>query len=236
MAQIATRARRDAEALKNALDKLERALEVANENGLLKNDSKTYEEIIDNIIEALLDLSDNSPKPLEVRIIEARKKFSLAHFRFNKIINSTSFWWRFKYSLGGPVLLYLLTMLISMFLAWIFFSSILLDSYILWVPSWAYLWGTIGGILQGLWWLWQHVSNRNLRKNWFVWYTILPFMGAIFGALTYLIFFAGFIVATGESEITSEFFVILLSALAGFSSRWAVQTLNKLTTVIKVGG
>jgi len=232
---LAQTADKDAKALKNALDKLERALEIANENGLLKNDSKTYEEILDNIIKALHDLSNSSPKPIEARIIEARKKFSLAYFRFNKIINSTSFWWRFKYSLGGPVLLYLLIMLISMFLAGIFFSPILLNSNILWVPSWAYLWGSIGSILQGLWWLWQHVSARSLRKNWFVWYTILPFMGAIFGALTYLIFFAGFIVATGETQITSEFFVILLSALAGFSSRWAVQMLDKLTTIIQIG-
>jgi len=60
-------------------------------------------------------------------------------------------------------------------------------------------------------------------------------MGAVFGALAYLVYFAGFVVATGETRITSESFVILLSALAGFNSKWAVQILDKLATVIKVG-
>ena len=221
----------DAKALKKQLDFVQEALEIANENGLLKNDSETYEKIIDGLTKALQDLSNDQPKT-----IEARKKFSLAYFQFNKAINSTSFWWRFKYSFGGPVLLYLLIISISIFLSWIFFSPILLDSKILWVPSWAFLWGSIGGILQGFWWLWQHISNRSLRKLWFVWYIILPLMGAILGALTYLVFIAGFIVATGETQITSEFFVILLSALAGFSTRWAVQILDKLTTIIQVRG
>lgn len=220
----------DAKAVKNQLDFLQESLEIANESGLLKEDSEAYEKIIDNIGKALQDLSNKNP-----RTIEARKKFSLAFFQFNKAINSTSFWWRFKYAFGGPVLLYLLSVSIAIFLSWILLSPILLDSKMLWVPSWAYLWGAIGGTLQGFWWLWQHIWKRQLRKYWFTWYVILPLLGAILGALTYLVFFAGFIAATGQTQITSEFFVILLCALAGFSTKWAVEILDKLTTLIHVG-
>jgi len=220
----------DAKALKKQLDKLQEALEIANENGLLKNDSATYQTILNYIADSLRELSQSTPNT-----IEARKKFSLAYFEFNNAINSSSFWWRFKYSLGGPVGVYLVAILICVFWAWVLFWPILMKLEILWVPSWTYLWGSVGGILQGFWWLWQHVSNRSLRKHWFIWYFLLPLIGAILGALTYLIFYAGFIAATGEVRLKSESFPMLLSALAGFSSKWAVQLLDKLTTMIKVG-
>lgn len=219
----------DIKALKNQLDKLQDALEIANENGLLKDDPTLYEKILNYIIEALQDLSKND-------VIEARKKFSLAYFEFNNSINSSSLWWRFKYSFGGPIALYLAAILMSIFLAWVRFTPILLKAKILWVPSWAFLWGSIGGILQGFWWLWQHVSDRSLRKHWLIWYLMLPLIGAILGALMYLIFLAGFIAATGEVQLKSESFTMLLSALAGFSSRWAIQTLDKLTTIIQIRG
>lgn len=187
--------------------------------------------MVNGITAALEELDQDPPKT-----IDAWKKFSLAYHQLNQIINSSSFWWRFKYSFGCPFLLYLATISICIFLAWFFFSPIISDSTILWVPSWAYLWGSMGGILQGFWWLWQHVSDRILRKHWLVWYLLLPLMGAILGALTYLIFFAGFIAATGEAQIKSEFFVMMLCALAGFSSKWAVKMLDKLTTIIQIRG
>ena len=230
MKHLAQKVDKEVRDLKRQLNLAEDCLEIANENGLLRNDSATYEKILNNISKARKNLNDNPPK-----IVEARKKFGRAYFHLNNAINSTSFWWRFKYSFGGPVLIYLLTILMSIFLSWILFSSILLNFKILWIPSWAYLWGSIGGVLQGFWWLWQHISNRCLRKLWFTWYIILPLMGAILGALTYLVFLAGFVVATGETQMTSESFVILLCALAGFSSRWAVKMLDKLTTIIQVG-
>lgn len=216
----------DTKTVKKQLDKLQEALEIANENGLLRNDSDTYENIIEGIAEALRELAKNPPNT-----IEARKKFSLAHHQFNRTINSSSFWWRFKYSFGGHIVIYFIVILVSLFSMWLLLS---VDFVIMWVPSWAYLWGCIGGILQGFWWLWQHVSERSLRKHWLIWYLLIPPMGAILGALTYLVFFGGFIAATGDAQIQSESFAMLLSALAGFSTRWAVEILDKLTTIIQI--
>jgi len=217
-------------ALGEQLDKLQEALEIANENGLLKNDPSTYQKILNHVTDALTKLNQNPPD-----IIGARKEFSSGYFEFNDAINSSSAWWRFKYSIGGPLAIYLVAVIICVFLAWILFSPILLKSEILWVPSWAFLWGSAGGVLQGFWWLWQHVSDRSLRKYWLIWYFLLPLIGAILGALTYLIFLAGFISATGEVQLKSDSLPMLLSALAGFSSRWAVQLLDKLTSIIKIG-
>jgi hypothetical protein len=59
-------------------------------------------------------------------------------------------------------------------------------------------------------------------------------MGAILGALVYLVYYTGFIVSTGVNTLTSEVFGMLLSALAGFCSLWAVKLLDSFTRLIQV--
>ena len=225
---MAKAAEDDAADWKNQFQLLQDALESANEDGLIQETS-AYQAIMDKIAGGLADLSQNPPNT-----IKARKKYSLACHEFNRHVNSAKFWWRFKYCYGGPALLYLLSIFVIILVIWLFFSSSLSDSTFLWVPSWAFMWGAIGGIFNGFWWLWQHAWRRELRKVWYVWYVLLPIMGAILGALVYLIFLAGFITATGETQIKSQSFVMLLSALAGFSARWAVETLNNVTKIIQI--
>jgi hypothetical protein len=228
---LAKAAKDDAAYWKNQFRLLQEALESANEDGLLKEDTDAYQAVMDKITGGFADLSQDPPDT-----IEARKKYGSAWHEFNRHVNSAKFWWRFKYCYGGPALLYLLSMFVTILLIWLFFSSSLSDSTFLWVPSWAFVWGAIGGIFNGFWWLWQHASRRELRKVWYVWYAVLPIMGAILGALVYLIFLAGFITATGETQIKLQSFVMLLSALAGFSARWAVETLNNITKIIHIKG
>ncbi len=215
---------------KSQLNCLESALETANENGLFTEDYDSYKKIMGIINAAITDLSATPPK-----VIEAREKFGSAWYALNKHCNSKSFGWRFKYAYGGPALLYLVGLFVGLLLLWIFFQTSILGSSLLWVPSWAFFWGSLGGILYGFWWLWQHTSRRDFRKIWYIWYILLPVMGAVLGALAYLIFIAGFIATTGKSEIESQYFVMLLSALAGFSARWAVQMIEKITELIKIG-
>ncbi len=216
---------------KNQFQLLQDALESANENGLLKEDEPSYQAIMDNIIGGFEDLSQETPKE-----VDARKKFGLACHKFNMCVNSETFWWRFRYCFGGPAMLYLLSIFVTILLVWLFFSSSLSDSTFLLVPSWAFLWGAMGGIFNGFWWLWQHAWRREFRKVWYVWYVILPVMGAMLGALAYLVFVSGFITVTGETQIKSQVFVMFLSALAGFSARWAVEMLNKVTKLIQIKG
>lgn len=213
---------------KNQFQLLQDALESADENGLLRDEKDVYQAIMDNIAGGLVDLSQEEPN-----LDGARRKYGSACHALNLSVNSAKFWWRFKYCYGGPALLYLLSMFVTILLVWFFFSSSLSDSTFLWVPSWAFLWGAIGGIFEGFWWLWQHAWRRELRKVWYVWYAILPIMGAILGALVYLVFLAGFITATGETQIKLQSFVMLLSALAGFSARWAVEILINVTKIIQ---
>lgn len=226
----------DIEIIRTNLDQLEETLVCADENGLFKNtaNAQAYTDIMGNMAAAYEELQ-NQTNPVEKRVLRAWQKYRLAHHQFNQAQNSASFWWRFQYLFGGPFIVYLVALLALTFLAWFLFGPKLSDSKILWIPSWAYLWGLVGSILHGLWSHWQHVSDRRLRKAWFSWYLLLPFLGGILGALMYLVFFAGFIAATGGVQIQSEYFVMLLSALAGFSTEWAVKTLHEVTELIKIG-
>lgn len=217
------------ESFENNLKKLMKTVLCADENGLFKNRDEIRKSIVNDISDVRKILKQGQDKPQE-----AIRKYFSAYHDFNETENSARFWWRFTYSYGGPIILYFLAIIVSIFLAWFFFSNVILNSKMLWVPSWAFLWGSLGGILQGFWCLWQHVNNRCLRRNWFIWFLLLPLMGAVLGALIYLIYFAGFIVSTGGTQLTSESFAMLLSALAGFSSWWAVELLNTLTEMIQI--
>jgi len=215
---------------KDDLDDLETSVQNANENGLFKEDYDSYKKIVESISAAFNDLSATPPK-----LVDAREKYSLACYNLNKACDLESFWWRFKYFYGGPALVYLIGLFGFYLFLWFQFQPLILNSNVLWIPTWSFFWGSLGGILYGFWWLWQHCSQRKFRKPWYIWYALLPIMGAILGALAYLIFVAGFVAATGTSAIQSQEFIMLLSALSGFSARWAVKMLESVANMIKVG-
>lgn len=233
---IEERVKKNIEHLRNDIDNLESTLVVAEENGLFKfsQNSEAHKVILDRMVEAC-EVLDDSKKSPETRFIESWPKYREATYQLNEALNTAPGSWRFIHLYGGPFALYYCVMLAVVFSAWVLFNPLMLDTKIFWVPTYAYVWGLIGGILQGLWFLWQHVSDRQLRKVWIPWYILLPLIGGLLGALTYLIFLAGFITSTGATQIESEYFTMLLCALAGFSSKWAVETLDKIVDLIKIG-
>jgi len=221
---------RELSALSDDRDFIRQALYTANENGLLKNKPDEYGRISEAISLASDALSKDPPDRKN-----ANEKLNEAYFLFNQAINKESFEWRLIYQHGAGVLAYLVLVLIGIFMAWFLRSPEILDLEVLWVPCWAFLWGAMGGVLYGFWILWHFVAYGELRKYFFVRFFSLPLMGGILGALVYLIVSAGFIAATGGAQTASESFIMLLCALAGFSSKWAIDILNNLTDIIKVG-
>jgi hypothetical protein len=207
---------------------VEIAVLVSNENGLFLNNQATYDVIQHDLNIGREYLSSKEPK-----LLEAHRAFNLAWFYLNNQVNKKGFWWRFKYCFGGPALAYLIASFIVILSA-IIFSPALSSGTVLTVPTWAFLWGALGGILHGFWSLWQHVSDRCFRKPWYIWYLLLPAIGAVLGALTYLIFAAGLIATTGGTVVKSESLLMLLSALAGFSSAWAIKILDQITNQINI--
>lgn len=253
---MANTAEKNIEYLRNDIDNLELSLVCADENGLFHllqqthektpadhkstddqagiekgKTTPTYKDIVDNLVAASKELDkektqDPAPPP-ETCFTEGWPKYRAATYQFNQALNSAPISWRFTYLYGGPFAVYYVLMLAAVLLVWFFSASTISDAKILWIPVYAFLWGLVGGILQGFWFLWQHVSDRQLRKVWIPWYIFLPLMGSLLGALAYLVFLAGFITSTGATQVQSEYFIMLLCALAGFSSKWAVETSTK---------
>ena len=217
----------------NNIDRLEVTLTCADENGLFKNKSEAFHRIFGKMVAARHEL-DNENMTEEERDVRGWQKYRDASCDLNETFDtSASSLWRFSYLYGGPFIIYFLVILGSSVLAWLTLRGKM--PAFEGVPLYAFLWGLIGGVLQGLWFLWGHVNDRKIRKAWIPWYLLLPVIGALLGALMYLAFVAGLVTTTGSATIQTSYFVILLCALAGFSSKWAVETLDKITQLVKVG-
>jgi len=196
---------------------------------LFKDKLDVYKKFITDILDALKGLSEKEPKTLE-----ARKVYSLTLSDFNQLVNDDSLkWWRFKYVYGGPTFIYFIAFLSAILAVWFLFSPTLTSYTILWVPASAFLWGAVGGLLWGFWRLWQHSCSREIRKAWYNWYIALPLIGAILGAMTYLLLLSGLLAITGEVNVQSQYLPLLLSGLAGFSAKWAVQGLENVTKKVQ---
>jgi len=221
--------------LRNNLLELSRVLRIADENGLFcrRNPKKLpefeYKDIFELIHNGINVLSSNKADRREV----ARKNYEIAFHQIYNTIDNTRWSWRFTYVFGGPIFLYFGAVSVAILLLWFFYSPVIIGTELLWIPFWAYLWGMVGGVFQGVWSLWHQLESQSLRRHRITWYYLLPFMGAILGAIAYLVFFAGFIVSTGANTIASVDFVMLLSALAGFSSKWAVELMVRVTQLIQ---
>jgi hypothetical protein len=216
------------------LNKLRTSIDSANENGLFNDKPAVYCKLTNDISRSLAELSE---KPVKTdKFLEAKEKYCNCFNELNQLSNAQGFSWRFCYYYGGPALAYLIVFFVVILFIWVFFNGSVVNYHLLLVPSWAFLWGAMGGILNGFWKIWQHACYREIRKVWYIWYIVLPLMGAILGAVTYLILLAGLIATTGQSTVQSQFFPMLICALAGFSAKWAVDLIDKLTKLIQVNG
>jgi hypothetical protein len=98
----------------------------------------------------------------------------------------------------------------------------------------AVTWGCIGGILRGIWYLKDKVSERRYKNSWWIFFLSVPFLGGIFGAIIYLILIAGLLslgVGQGDStlsEINRPVVVIPIAALVGFNWEWAITIFKRI--------
>ncbi len=201
---------------------------VASENGLF---ARIGNQRSSEKISIILNLLKEAEESLCSNSTESNYKFDLATSNFDDCLESAGMIWRLKYFYGIPILLYLIAAFIALILTWFYVDINFQGNLIIfWVPVWAIIWGGLGSVLRGLWWLWFQVNRMNYRKVWLVWFLATPFIGCLLGSIMYLVFLSGFIAAT-QSSLTNNALPMLLSALAGFSWPWAIDVLNKLTKI-----
>src|SRR3712207_3757914 len=86
----------------------------------------------------------------------------------------------------------------------------------------AVIWRAIGGLFQGIWYLWRLVRNRYYRKTSIIQYISAPFIGGMLGAFVYIIIIAGLLALDSETTRAPRAFVVMaLAAFAGWNWDWA---------------
>jgi hypothetical protein len=59
-------------------------------------------------------------------------------------------------------------------------------------------WGAVGGILRGLWFLKEKVSERKYNNSFRIYFLCVPFLGGLFGAIMYFLLLAGVLIVGAE--------------------------------------
>jgi hypothetical protein len=174
---------------------------------------------------------------------ECVKTTSQARRCYLQALYSTSRLWRFFTLYAGHIWIYLIGFL-SLILA---FYVINIDEFIMSgsrmdnianfaeAAIHATTWGAIGGILRGLWYLKDKVSERKYKNSFGPYFLSVPFLGAIFGAVVYLIIVAGLLsLGTGQSgdqqfpQINRPLVIIPICAIAGFNWEWVVIIFQRI--------
>ena len=186
--------------LQKEINRIDNWTNTASDNGLFDNiqsGDERFEEIQSNLKNARDCLYSDAHSDTE-------RYTSLALRAYDKSLYSSSTKWRFSNIYAGPMWIYLIGFLISSLI----FYCMQLDGTILKLPShieatalYATTWGAVGGILRGLWYLKDKVSDRKYRNSFQIYFLSVPFLGALFGALVYLLFVAGlFILIPGQVQ------------------------------------
>lgn len=92
--------------------------------------------------------------------------------------------------------------------------------------------GALGAQVRSLRSLYWYIGNRKLVWSWVVMYIMLPFVGAIIGAIFYFVIRAGFFSASATIQDANPIGFIALSGLSGMFSEQAVIKLKHVAETL----
>jgi hypothetical protein len=206
------------------------------ENGLFVNPRLlgkygdiTPEDIYEYLLSAKKMLYEDNFTKCEEYLIRAESNYYRA-------IYATSRLWRLNNIYGFPLWIYFMFMISSITFFYVFVATsgffsfgggggepLFLGQFPLLAVQ-AVIWGMIGGLFQDVWYLWSRVQNRDYRNTWTIQYISAPFIGAILGAIVYIIIIAGLIILDTDTTGTPRDFVVMgLAAFAGYRWDWAIK-------------
>ncbi len=206
--------------------RLEDNLVFRSESGAFDTDGDVFASITEKIRTARQQLSNNAYP-------DARKVLMLATHELNLRLNQKGWKWRAVHIWAIPAFFYYAIMM-ALFLYIQLWHGSLIDAFEIGIiPFQIFLYGFIGGLIRGIWWLIFKVENRSFRPQFFLPYITGPWMGALLAVFSYALIKAGLLVITstdGQSTpLTDDTYgIIALVILAGFSWEWVMQAINRL--------
>ena len=216
----------EAKQVKDLLDELYNRVLKSDENGLFQNDQTgALQKIQGEIFAGLSALEVRECDNEEKEVLTARKHYFNAYHELSSVVRSKDRLWRFGNVYALPIFGYLIAA---------YFIDLLLALYLpsgtlLGVNIQVFLLGALGGITQGMWYLWQNVSKGEYRKAWIPWAMLTPLLGTSFGLIVYLIY-AGFVSAASSASFSTVIggpgpFVVTF--LGGFFWRKTTELMQK---------
>jgi hypothetical protein len=184
--------------LLNEINSIDNRTNAVADNGLFdrKGTQDSFEDIQSNLRSAREKLYAGD-------LVNSEYYTSLALRLYDKALYSASRIWRFSNVYAGPMWIYMVGFLVAV-LAFYWYQ---LDMNVLKLhvtvqeaALHAATWGCVGGILRGLWYLKDKVSDRKYRNSFRIYFISVPFLGGLFGAILYFLVVAGlFIIAPTQA-------------------------------------
>jgi hypothetical protein len=182
------------------INRIDNWTNVAADNGLFDKQKKvaagTFEDIQNKLKEARKYLYSDD-------LSDADYYASLALRAYDGALYSSSRVWRFSNMYAGHIWIYLIAFLAAVLaFYWYQLDSDFLNLHVRIQEAalHAATWGAVGGILRGLWYLKDKVSDRRYRNSLRIYFLSVPFLGGLFGAVLYFVLISGlFIIAPAQA-------------------------------------
>lgn len=98
---------------------------------------------------------------------------------------------------------------------------------------WRYpLMGALGGVTIVVWGLIKHTVDLDFDPDYARWYFFKPILGAIMGLVAVLVILAGFVAVQGTLTVSSPLSLYIVAFLAGFSERFFIRIIDRVTTAL----
>jgi len=107
-----------------------------------------------------------------------------------------------------------------------------LDFQIILAPAYVYVWGIMGTLSYLLWACVTHIANKDFDNYYVPWFVLRIPLGAIMAAAIYFVVVSGFVTLGDKIEVESNIPFIVLAFISGFSIRYSMNTLDRVTNAI----
>lgn len=101
------------------------------------------------------------------------------------------------------------------------------DPKIMYVPVPILVWAFAGGMV-GV--LYQIAFRRSQTARFYTWLVAKPIVGMVFGAIVYFLAVSGELALNGRTQISNIELLNVLAFLGGFSDRYSVDLLDRITS------
>jgi hypothetical protein len=165
---------------------------------------------------------------------ECLRAISNASSLLQNVMSGLSRQKKFVVKYGGEIWLYLTSFLIVVTILHVFgyYVNLSATSGIPLVAIYA-VWGVVGGILRGIWYLWVNINRGSYRVEWRIWFISCPFLGGIFGAISYLLIVSSLVIITNdEGTINTPEAIYFVAVFGGFNWNWFVSLMKSIADAI----